>query len=114
MFYKQRMNLRRWREKIRYLPVIIVAGAGIILSGITFKVMREDEDNKIQLDALETKVKTIFKYRRDKEMLLKADKALPYGLVIDVMACSQRGIDHGPLCWGDEFGEPGLQFMHAV
>jgi hypothetical protein len=44
------MNIRRWREKMRYLPVIIVAGAGIILSGITFKVMRDDEDKKIQLD----------------------------------------------------------------
>jgi signal transduction histidine kinase/ActR/RegA family two-component response regulator len=50
MFYKQRTTIRRWREKMRYLPVIIVAGAGIILSGITFKVMRNDEDNKIQLD----------------------------------------------------------------
>jgi hypothetical protein len=42
------MNIRRWREKMRYLPVIIVAGAGIILSGITFKVMRDDADKKIQ------------------------------------------------------------------
>jgi biopolymer transport protein TolR len=48
------------------------------------------EDHKIQLDDLETKVKTIFKYRRDKEMLLKADKDLPYGLVIDVMAGVKR------------------------
>jgi biopolymer transport protein TolR len=48
------------------------------------------EDHKIQLDDLETKVKTIFKYRRDKEILLKADKDLPYGLVIDVMAGVKR------------------------
>jgi len=48
------------------------------------------EEHKIQLDDLETKVKTIFKYRRDKEILLKADKDLPYGLVIDVMAGVKR------------------------
>jgi biopolymer transport protein TolR len=48
------------------------------------------EDHKIQLGDLETKVKTIFKYRRDKEILLKADKDLPYGLVIDVMAGVKR------------------------
>ena len=48
------------------------------------------EDHKIQLDDLETKVKTIFKYRRDKEILLKADKDLPYGLVVDVMAGVKR------------------------
>ena len=48
------------------------------------------EDHKIKLEDLETKVKTIFKYRRDKEILLKADKDLPYGLVIDVMAGVKR------------------------
>jgi len=48
------------------------------------------KDHKILLDDLETKVKTIFKYRRDKEILLKADKDLPYGLVIDVMAGVKR------------------------
>jgi len=48
------------------------------------------EDHKIKLEDLETKVKTIFKYRRDKEILLRADKDLPYGLVIDVMAGVKR------------------------
>lgn len=48
------------------------------------------EDHKIKLEDLETKVKTIFKYRRDKEILLKADKDLPYGMVIDVMAGVKR------------------------
>jgi biopolymer transport protein TolR len=48
------------------------------------------EDHKIKLEDLETKVKTIFKYRRDKEILLKADKDLPYGMVINVMAGVKR------------------------
>jgi biopolymer transport protein TolR len=48
------------------------------------------EDRKIELEDLESKVKIIFKYRRDKEILLKADKDLPYGLVIDVMAGVKR------------------------
>jgi biopolymer transport protein TolR len=48
------------------------------------------EEHKIKLEDLETKVKTIFKYRRDKEILLKADKDLPYGMVINVMAGVKR------------------------
>jgi biopolymer transport protein TolR len=48
------------------------------------------EDHKIQIEDLEAKVKTIFKYRRNKEILLRADKDLPYGLVIDVMAGVKR------------------------
>jgi biopolymer transport protein TolR len=48
------------------------------------------EDHKIKLEDIESKVKSIFKYRRDKEILLKADKDLPYGLVIDVMAGVKR------------------------
>ena len=31
-------------------------------------------------------METIFKYRREKEVLLRADKELPYGMVIKVMA----------------------------
>lgn len=48
------------------------------------------EDHKIKLEDLETKVQTIFKYRRDKEILLRADKDLPYGMVINVMAGVKR------------------------
>ncbi|MGD2127153.1 MAG: protein TolR [Desulfobacteraceae bacterium] len=48
------------------------------------------EDHKIKLEDLETKMKTIFKYRRDKEVLLRADKALSYGFVVKVMAGVKR------------------------
>ena len=44
------------------------------------------ENRKVSLDELENKVKSIFKYRREKEVLLKADKDVPYGFVIKVMA----------------------------
>jgi biopolymer transport protein TolR len=52
------------------------------------------EDQVIKMDELETKVKTIFKYRRDKQVLLRADKEVPYGFVIKVIAGVKRaGID---------------------
>ena len=44
------------------------------------------ENRKVSLDELEKKVESIFKYRREKEVLLKADKDVPYGFVIKVMA----------------------------
>ena len=49
---------------------------------------------KIELDGLETKIKKIFEARRDKEILLRADKDVPYGFVIKVIATIKRaGID---------------------
>ncbi len=52
------------------------------------------EEHVIRLEELEDKVKSIFKYRRDKELLLRADRDLPYGLVIKVIAAVKRaGID---------------------
>ncbi len=44
------------------------------------------ENHPVKLEDLETKTKSIFKYRRDKEILLRADKEVPYGFVIQVMA----------------------------
>ena len=44
------------------------------------------EQQPIPLKELGTKIKTIFKYRRDKEVLLRADRDVPYGFVIKVMA----------------------------
>jgi biopolymer transport protein TolR len=44
------------------------------------------ENRKVSLNDLEKKVKSIFKYRKEKEVLLKADKDVPYGFVIKVMA----------------------------
>ena len=52
------------------------------------------EDHKIRVEDLETKIKTIFKYRRDKEVLLRADRDIPYGFVIKVIAgIKQAGIN---------------------
>ena len=52
------------------------------------------EDHRINIEELEVKLKSIFKYRRDKEVLLKADRELPYGFVIKVIAGIKRaGID---------------------
>ena len=52
------------------------------------------EKHVIKLEELEDKLKSIFKYRRDKEVLLRADKDVPYGFVIKVVAGAKRaGID---------------------
>lgn len=44
------------------------------------------ENHPVELDRLELKIKKIFENRREKEVLLRADKDVPYGFVIDVMA----------------------------
>jgi biopolymer transport protein TolR len=52
------------------------------------------ENYRIELDVLEKKVKKIFQNRRDKEILLRADKDVPYGFVIKVISRIKRaGID---------------------
>ena len=52
------------------------------------------ENYRIELDGLERKVKKIFQNRRDKEILLRADKDVPYGFVIKVISRIKRaGID---------------------
>ena len=52
------------------------------------------ENYRIKLDGLEKKVKKIFQNRRDKEILLRADKDVPYGFVIKVISKIKRaGID---------------------
>ena len=52
------------------------------------------EKHQIALDELETKLKSILKYRRDKEILLKADRNVQYGYVVKVIAGIKRaGID---------------------
>ena len=48
------------------------------------------EDHQMGLDDLETKLKPIFKYRRGEEVLLRADKEIPYGFVIKVIAGVKR------------------------
>jgi len=52
------------------------------------------EKHRIELNGLEQKIKKIFENRREKEILLKADKDVPYGFVIKVIAgVKQAGID---------------------
>ena len=48
------------------------------------------EKHTITLEEIEMKVQKIFQYRRDKEILLRADKDVPYGFVIKVMAAVKR------------------------
>ena len=48
------------------------------------------EDNKMGLEDLERRLKTIFKYRMKKEVLLKADREIPYGFVMKVVAGVKR------------------------
>jgi len=52
------------------------------------------EKHRIRINGLETKIKKIFENRKDKELLLRADKDVPYGFVIKVIARVKRaGID---------------------
>jgi len=52
------------------------------------------EQRAIKIEELETKVKAIFKYRKNKEVLLRADREVPYGFVIQVIAgIKKAGID---------------------
>ena len=48
------------------------------------------ESHKIELANLEMKVKKIFENRREKEVLLRADKDVAYGFVIEVIARVKR------------------------
>jgi biopolymer transport protein TolR len=44
------------------------------------------EKNKIALEELDEKLKSLFKYRDNKELLLRADKDLSYGFILKVTA----------------------------
>jgi biopolymer transport protein TolR len=48
------------------------------------------ENHKIPLESLEIKVRKIFENRRDKEVLLRADRDIPYGFVINVIASVKK------------------------
>jgi biopolymer transport protein TolR len=48
------------------------------------------ERHIIELEDLEAKLKTISEYRTDKEVLLRADKDLPYGFVLKVVAAAKK------------------------
>jgi biopolymer transport protein TolR len=52
-------------------------------------------DAPVPFDQLEEKLKANAKLQQDKELYLKADKDLPYGFVVAVMAVLQRaGVDN--------------------
>lgn len=52
------------------------------------------ENKLMSLSDLETKVRAIFQNRKDKEILLRADKEVPYGVVMEVVArVKGAGID---------------------
>ncbi len=52
------------------------------------------ENQSVELSSLGIKIKKIFENRREKEVLLRADKDVPYGYVIQVIArIKEAGID---------------------
>ena len=52
------------------------------------------ERTEIKPEELESKLKSILKYREDNEILLKADKDVLHGFVVQVMASMKRaGVD---------------------
>ena len=44
------------------------------------------ENTPVKLEDIESKMKSIFKYRREKDVLLRADRNIAYGFVIKVIA----------------------------
>jgi len=48
------------------------------------------ETHRLDLDGLDAKLQKIIENRKDKELLLRADKELPYGFVIEVVAAVKR------------------------
>jgi biopolymer transport protein TolR len=48
------------------------------------------ENHPVKLEDLGAKIETIFKYRKEKEVLLRADKEIAYGFVVKVMAEVKR------------------------
>jgi biopolymer transport protein TolR len=48
------------------------------------------ENRLLLVDEVETKLGTIVKYRKDKDVLLRADRDIPYGTVVKVIAGIKR------------------------
>jgi biopolymer transport protein TolR len=57
---------------------------------ITKKLEIFIEEDRIEFEKLEKKIKSISKYRRDKGILLRADKDVAYGFVIRVISSLKR------------------------
>ena len=69
-------------------------------------------DVEVPLDDLEEKLRTNAKAQADKEIFLHADRSLPYGVVVEVMAAAQRagignlGMITDPVSSGRKKGAP--------
>ena len=50
----------------------------------------DKEPARLSLDELEEKLRTNARLNRDRELYLMADRTLPYGFVVEVMAAVQR------------------------
>ncbi len=48
------------------------------------------ENHTVKFEDLGKKIETVLKYRKEKEVLLRADKDIPYGIVVKVMAEVKR------------------------
>ena len=48
------------------------------------------ENYTVKIEDLGKKIETVLKYRKEKEVLLRADKDIPYGMVVKVMAEVKR------------------------
>jgi biopolymer transport protein TolR len=48
------------------------------------------ETHRLDLEGLDSKLQTIVENRKDRELLLRADKELPYGFVMEVVAAIKR------------------------
>jgi biopolymer transport protein TolR len=106
------INVTPFVDVMLVLLIIFMVTAPLMIQGVevnlpqtTAKEIKTSEDpliltvNKegeislerhiIELEDLETKLKTISEYRTDKEVLLRADKDLPYGFVLKVVAAAK-------------------------
>jgi biopolymer transport protein TolR len=61
---------------------------------LVLKITRDRQiflgDTKIPPDQLETKLASNARVQKDKEVYLQADRSLPYGLVVQIMAAARR------------------------
>ncbi len=111
------INIVPFVDVMLVLLIIFMMGAPMLSQGVdvnlpktTSKVIKTKEDplmvtinnkreifleeHKVELEGLEVKVRSIFENRADKEVLLRADKEVPYGFVINVIArIKDGGID---------------------
>jgi len=85
---------------------MMTQGVDVNLPKTTTRYMKTDEDpliltinkkkeillesHRLDLEGLDVKLQKIVENRKDRELLLRADKELPYGFVIEVVAAIKR------------------------